>query len=262
MKCLIAGMPSTGKTTFIGALSYLLSNPVEGQALSFAEIPADFSYLNRLQQPWLSIKEVDRTQIGGATNIELSLKRKTDGNVISVSLPDIAGENFQAIVQKQSQLIKDWDSEPDSLMLFIKDLDSSVFADEFQNDDTIKDTKLPSFDMKDISNEVQNVLILKELHNLFPWKKLAICFTAWDVYQNEYSNPREYLKQNSRFMNNFIKRYFPDAKLFGISAQGDIYSTGNVESLIEKTENGQRSFVVTEDGIKSYDLTLPLSSLI
>lgn len=261
MKCLIAGMPSTGKTTYIGALSYLLSNPVDGQVLTFAEFPEDFSYLNRLQQPWLSIKEVDRTQIGGATNIELNLKSNIDGSVISVSLPDIAGENFQAIVQKQSQLIKDWDSEPDSLMLFIKDLNSSVFADEFQNDDTNKDTKLPSFDMKDISNEIQNVLILKELHNLFSWKKLAICFTAWDEYLN-YDNPREYLEQNSRFMNNFIKRYFPDAKLFGISAQGDDYSKENVELLIERTENGQRSFVVTEDGSKSYDLTLPLSSLI
>lgn len=262
MKCLIAGLPSTGKTTYIGALSYLLSNPVDGQALEFAEIPEDFSYLNRLQQPWLSIKEVDRTKIGGATNIELCLKRNIDGNIISVSLPDIAGESFQAIVQNQSQYIKDWDNEPDSLMLFIKDLNSSLFADELQNDDPIKDTKLPSFDMKDISNEIQNVLILKELHNLFPWKKLAICFTAWDEYINNYANPREYLEQNSRFMNNFVKRYFPNTKLFGISAQGGDYSAENAELLIEKTENGQRSFIVTEDGSLSYDLTLPLSSLI
>jgi hypothetical protein len=262
MKCLIAGMPSTGKTTYIGALSYLLNNPVVGQSLSFAETPADLSYLNRLQQPWLSIKKVDRTQVGSSTNIELNLRRNSDDSVLSVSLPDIAGENFQAIVQKQSQVIRDWNSEPDSLMLFVKDLNSSLFADELPKDDTIADSKLPSFDLKDIANDVQNVLILKELRNLFPWKKLVICFAAWDEFEGTYSNPREYLEQNSRFMSNFLKRYFPDTKLFGVSAQGGDYNAENEDALIEKTENGQRSFVVTEDGSKLYDLTLPLSSLI
>ena len=262
MKCLIAGMPSTGKTTYIGALSYLLNNPVAGQTLSFAEVPADLSYLNRLQQPWLSIKEVDRTQIGGSTNIELTLSRNSDGSVISVSLPDIAGENFQAIVQRQSQAIKNWNSEPDSLMLFIKHLHSPLFADDFPKDDTVTDSKLPSFDLKDIANDVQNVLILKELSNLFSWKKLVICFAAWDEYQTEYANPRIYLEQNSRFLSNFLKRYFPNAKLFGVSAQGGEYKAENEDALIERTEKGQRSFVVTEDGVKSYDLTLPLSFLI
>lgn len=262
MKCLIAGMPNTGKTTYIGALSYLLDNPVIGQSLSFAETPADMSYLNRLQQPWLSIKKVDRTIRGGSTNIELSLRRNSDDSIITISLPDIAGENFLDIVQKQSQTIKDWDSEPDSLMLFIKDLNSPVFADELTEDDTITDSKLPSFELKDIANDVQNVLILKELKNLFPWKKLVICFAAWDEFQKEYANPREYLEQNSRFMSNFLKRYFPKAKLFGVSAQGGEYKAENEDDLIERTENGQRSFVVTEDGSKLYDLTLPLNSLI
>ena len=60
-KCLIAGLPSAGKSTYIGALAYLLREPVKGQILRYAQNPEDLSYLNRLTEPWLRQSIVERT---------------------------------------------------------------------------------------------------------------------------------------------------------------------------------------------------------
>ena len=55
-KCLIAGLPSAGKTTYIAALSYLLHNPISEQMLRFNILPDDISLINRLQHHGLNRK--------------------------------------------------------------------------------------------------------------------------------------------------------------------------------------------------------------
>lgn len=84
-KCLIAGLPAAGKTTYIAALSYLLHNPTERQKLSLREVPNDMSVINRLQNPWLGQRAVDRTSRGKVTNFEFKLTRNADAkNWISI----------------------------------------------------------------------------------------------------------------------------------------------------------------------------------
>ena len=83
-KCLIAGLPAAGKSTFIGALTYLLQYPVEGQLLKYVENPDDMSYLNRLTYSWLSQQKVDRTTRGYANRIELNVCKVTGESNISL----------------------------------------------------------------------------------------------------------------------------------------------------------------------------------
>ena len=78
-KCLIAGLPEAGKTTYIAALSYQLHNPNDKQILSIRELPNDMSVINRLQNPWLEQRIVDRTSRGKVTDLEFKLKRNADG---------------------------------------------------------------------------------------------------------------------------------------------------------------------------------------
>ena len=100
-KCLIAGLPAAGKSTYIGALAYLLQSPVDNQLLVLNESPEDLSYLNKLIDPWLSLQKMERTTRGFANNIDLDLIRKSDGKTFTVSLPDIAGEDYESIVIPQ-----------------------------------------------------------------------------------------------------------------------------------------------------------------
>ena len=264
-KCLIAGLPAAGKSTYIGALAYLLQNPVSEQLLAFNENPEDLSYLNKLIDPWLSLRAIERTTRGAANNIDLNLVRKTDGKFFSISLPDIAGEDYGAIVSQNTEILERWSEEPDALLLFINTWQNVILKDELGDCEPQDKTKEPpAFSLKDISSAAQNVLLLKELYNVFPWKKLAIGLSSWDKYQANYSTPVKMLQERTPFLYNFLSHYFPDAYIFGVSAQGDEYADDEEKQilLMGKTENGTRAFVVDKVGQKSYDLTLPLNYLI
>lgn len=263
-KCLIAGLPSAGKSTYIGVLAYLLSSPVKGQILRFSENPDDLSYLNRLSEPWLSQRIVDRTTLGSSFNIDFQLKRSTDDETICVQLPDIAGEDFVSMLKKQSEIVRSWSEKPDSLLFFIRECATNILAEQFGEEDKTGNAKgFPNFEVNSMSLDIQNVLLLKELHNLFPWKKLAIGISSWDLFTNDYPTPSDFLRQ-SPFLYNFIKHYFADAMIFGISAQGAEYNNSQelVEELEDRTIRGERAYIVTDKGEKSYDLTLPLNFLI
>ena len=264
-KCLIAGLPAAGKSTYIGALAYLLQSPVDNQLLVLNENPEDLSYLNKLIDPWLSLQKMERTTRGIANNIDLDLISKSDGKTFTVSLPDIAGEDYESIVIQNSEVIKSWSDEPDSLLLFINKWETSVLKEELGEAEPLDKAKEPPlFALNNMSAVAQNILMLKELYNLYSFKKLAVGLSSWDKYQDEYNSPVSMLKERTPFLYNFIMHYFPGAYIFGVSAQGDEYSDDEEmqNKLIEKTESGTRAFVVDKSGVKSYDLTLPLYYLI
>ena len=264
-KCLIAGLPAAGKSTYIGALAYMLQNPVNNQVLTLNENPEDLSYLNKLIDPWLNLQIMDRTTRGFANNIELNLIRKIDNKLFSVSLPDIAGEDYVSIVRMNSDVIANWSNKPDALLLFINKWNNDVLKEQLGETESLdKNGEPPAFELKDMSPVVQNVLMLKELRFLFPWKKLAIGLSSWDKYKTDYDLPIDMLRKRAPFLYNFIMHYFPHAYIFGISAQGDEYEESDEvqNNLIERTENGTRAYIVDDKGNISYDLTLPLNFLI
>lgn len=264
-KCLIAGLPAAGKSTYIGALAYMLQNPVNNQILTLNENPEDLSYLNKLIDPWLSLQRMERTTRGFANNIDLNLVRKADNKTFSISLPDIAGEDYESIVRMNSEVIASWSDKPEAMLLFINEWDNDILKEQLGETEPFdKNAEPPTFELKNMSAVVQNVLMLKELHHLFPWKKLAIGLSSWDKHQKDYGSPIDMLKTRASFLYNFIMHCFPNAYIFGVSAQGDEYvEDDNIQNkLIEKTENGTRAFIVDNKGSKSYDLTLPLNFLI
>lgn len=264
-KCLIAGLPAAGKSTYIGALAYMLQNPVSNQILTLNENPEDLSYLNKLIDPWLSLQKMERTTRGFANNIDLDLVRKADNKTFSVSLPDIAGEDYESIVRMNSEVIENWSDKPDALLLFINNWHNDILKEQIGESEPFDKTKEPSaFELKDMSPVAQNVLMLKELHNLFSWQKLAIGLSSWDKFQEDYASPKDMLRTRVPFLYNFIMHNFPEAYIFGVSAQGDEYVEDEEiqNKLIERTENGTRAFIVDSGGNKSYDLTLPLNFLI
>lgn len=263
-KCLIAGLPAAGKTTYIAALSYLLHNPNEGQKLCVRELPNDMSVINRLQNPWLGQRAVDRTSRGKVTDFEFKLKRDADGKTLDVNMPDIAGEDFSSLLEKQCEIINSWDDKPDSLLFFIKKIPTLVLTESFEdeNEGQASQDSIPKFTAQHIYEGVQNVLLIKELRRLFPWKRIAIGLTSWDLHNSD-EKPYDYLRQECPFLGNFLNQYFPEAYIFGISAQGWQYGDKlDIDDCMNKTIEGKRSFVITPEGEKSYDITLPLDYLL
>lgn len=263
--CLVAGLPAAGKSTYIGALAYLLQNPVSNQMLRYASNPDDLSYLNKLMTSWLNQKKLDRTTRGFANNIEFNVIHDVTGEQLTISLPDIAGEDFESIVQKNSEVVRNWSQTSDSLLLFINNWPDHTLAEDFGITEPEDKTKEPpKFTLGRMSVDIQNILLIKELYNIFRWKKLAIALSSWDLYKDAYPSPSNFIKQRSPFLHNFLSHYFPEAYIFGISAQGAEYIDNEqfTEMLIQKTENGERSYIVQPDGTLSYDLTIPLIELL
>ena len=263
-KCLIAGLPEAGKTTYIAALSYQLHNPNGLQKLSIRELPDDMSVINRLQNPWLEQRIVDRTSRGKVTDLEFKLKRNADGKSLDVNMPDIAGEDFSSLLEKQCEIINSWNDKPDSLLFFIKKIPTLVLTESFgdENKESASQDKIPKFTSQHIYEGVQNVLLIKELRRLFPWKRIAVGLTSWDLHNSE-EKPYDYLDQECPFLGNFLNQYFPEAYIFGISAQGWEYDENmDIDDCMNKTIEGERSFVITPEGEKSYDITLPLNYLL
>lgn len=81
-------------------------------------------------------------------------------------------------------------------------------------------------------------------------------------------NPKDYLRDESPALYNFIECYIPNADIIGLSSQGLEYPKENEESyeatkkeIKAKTREGKRSFVEVGDDI-IHDLSLPLYLLI
>lgn len=49
-KCLIAGLPDAGKSTYIAALAYILEHPSDDQALRINVRSTDRAYINKLSE--------------------------------------------------------------------------------------------------------------------------------------------------------------------------------------------------------------------
>jgi GTPase SAR1 family protein len=92
---LLCGLPSSGKTTFLAALWYLLYNNNEiATALSLRAFPQKREYLNELSELWSSFIQFTRTS---DELQEISLQLNDGPREIDFHIPDMSGETWEAI---------------------------------------------------------------------------------------------------------------------------------------------------------------------
>ena len=259
-KCLIAGLPDAGKSTYIAALAYILEHPSDEQALRINVRSSDRGYINKLSEAWLSQETLERTVQGGLNRINFSILDKDSSNFI-LSIPDIAGEEFKSLIQKRDSVLDDWDSDCNCLLLFINNLPNvHILQEQIGEISPSSDNTFPEFSVDLISVDIQIVLMVKALLGKFNINKLTVCISAWDELSEDFATPADCLIQRSPILYNFVKYYFPKAQIFGVSAQGGKYDDNIVDELYECTTKNQRAYVVTPEGETKYDITLPLKS--
>lgn len=278
-KCMIAGLPGSGKSTYIGALWYCLMHPdnIEGIKLvaDKMNLADDLTVLNRLSDAYKNVKLIDRNYSDQNETVQINLKVADSDTRLQVEVPDFLGENFRDLVElKESELVSKWLNDTDTLVYFMNEVTPPEFEDDHgpEDDESPMPAKdVPPFSIKTISAVAMNIMVLKCLLSKKTFKKVVVVLSWWDKNTDNGvvpNNPQKYLKEYSPALFNFIQYHIPNFEIIGLSAQGQEYpkeDQGDYEAtkkeIKAKTREGKRSFVEIEDKIL-HDLSLPLYLLI
>lgn len=248
---LIAGLIGSGKSTLIGALAYAIKTG--NSSYKFVDRPEDLTPLAKLYKPWLSLTPVNRTALGNSETFEFSLKKDV-GPQVTISIPDYAGEDFERLISKQSDILNHWGGERNALIFLIKDFELDALEEAFVTDVTNKpNSPIHPFSLEVTTSQVKNILLLKELLKCVRWESVTIGISAWDRYDDDYM-PDTFFKEKAPVLYNYIKHYLPRTKIIGVSAQGAEYTETIRQELSEKTMNNTRSWLVINND-RMYDLT-------
>lgn len=94
-KIVIAGMPESGKSTFIAALRHLLVSQDVPTALVATRLSDSEKHLNQLENEWIACEKVRRTKQAVEEWVSLFVKRETDSTEAEIVMPDFSGEAFR-----------------------------------------------------------------------------------------------------------------------------------------------------------------------
>lgn len=248
---LIAGLIGSGKSTLIGALAYAIK--MGKCSYSFVDRPEDLTPLAKLYKPWLSLTPVNRTALGNSETFEFSLKKEV-GPQITISIPDYAGEDFERLISKQSDILNHWGGEKNALIFLIKDFELDALEEAFVTEvENRENLPIHPFSLELTTSQVKNLLLLKELLKCVRWESVVIGISAWDRYDDNYL-PDTFLKEKAPVLYNYIRHYLPKTKVIGVSAQGAEYAENLRQELTERTMNNTRSWSVINNE-RGNDLT-------
>ena len=291
-KCLIAGLPDAGKSTYLGALWYVINNDIHKDQFALKasanNLPENVEQLSALSQRWMRVEDMERTSQDVASNITFNLTPKDGEDDIVLKVPDFRGESIRQVISgTQPKEFDEWLEASDTLLYLMSEVSPDRFADDYVQDEDEKQAEqkqangsmVPAFDLKKMSHCAQNMLTLRYLAAYGSFSKVVICLTEWDKMINgqDERTPEDFLREESPAFYNFINYHFKHVTFFGLSAQGAEYEYEEYDGedgqkhkrvtetckkkLQAATLKGDRAFVVA-DNEKSNDITLPLAELL
>lgn len=263
---IIAGLPGSGKSTFIAALWSCLEERFDNMKLSLEKLPKNSEYLYELSSNWNNLKEVDHTSVD-RPQINIPLSLNGSGETIDLYIPDYRGETFKGLIlNRNTNRMKEIISQSHFLLFFISRCHPGTFIDDYGSDESNEgkneadEIKLDSRLMSNDSVDALNMLVLKWLKQNGLFDKIILCISAWDT-KSDYSSAEEYVSMKSPGFYNFIKYHFPTAEFMGVSAQGYDYDSQKKNEFEEKTLEGKRAYIVEKNDVK-FDISLPIYKLI
>jgi hypothetical protein len=275
--CFIIGLPETGKTTFLAALSYTLKQARVPTMLRWRNFNGDHQYLTRLIKTWLSGEKVART-MPAMQQQRLSLELIDEqGTTYMVSFPDLSGELFQE-QYKNREMDKntaEYIKNCESFMLFLNpeksnvpEYISSVPFEERKNIQTASELDIEN-NQNGYNNTVPSAVQLVDILQFVDFLKnnapynLSIIVSAWDIIEERTPalKPEQFVSEQLPFLWQYIFSNSPkiQVRYYGVSAQGGTLE-GDVNAFLLKFEwkPVERIIVVDNNGKRDHDITLPL----
>ena len=269
---LLCGLPASGKTTFLAALWYLLSQKEILAALTLGALPQNRVYLNELSRKWSRFIPFERTP-DEVQEISMQLK---DGPVdIDLHVPDMSGETWEAVWSTRlcAEHAAKWAQAARGIMLFLhaEKIDHPLDIMNYKAmveaaGQTQEGADLTAWSPDNAPTQVVLVDILQAL-SMPPLgsygRRLAVIISAWDKAQDMGMTPDKYLRIHFPLFHQFLhcSGNFSKVKVFGVSAQGgDLESTEDAKRL-EAEDVPSKRIRVVEDDLTHHDLTVPIQWL-
>jgi GTPase SAR1 family protein len=285
-KCLMVGLPRTGKTTYLAALWHVVRSDEVSGSMSLVRREGSQAYLNQIASQWSKCKELDRTPGEGESGIALQLSHPSLGTGIRLEIPDTSGEMYQSHWEFRhcSEAFAKLARNSDGCLLFIHPeklvepsflVDANAIYDEWTADDSAVETVMYSeedaaspetkdslgeteWEAKNAPTQVQLIEILQDLVDLSKRRqRVAIIISAWDIAERLANSPdvwfRERVPMLWQYLESNSEQFSYD--IFGVSAQGG--KVDEAEKLLEFHTASDR-ITVKHRTYFGHDITMPI----
>ena len=233
-RILLAGLPSSGKSTYIGLLFMAIEAAVG--PIRLTSFQGDFQYVNELADRLSRCDEAIRTDVNLTEGFNAQLTTE-DGRSFSLRLPDYSGETWKTALEARgwSERVEDDVHQSTGICLFLKvgalvndgtirdarrHFSSLVEAGPDWSDDVEEDTAVEA--SQTVTTQVALVDLLQVLMERRGGVecRLSIVLSAFDLAGKV--SPAEWLELNLPLLHQFIRSSQAEieAKVFGASAQG------------------------------------------
>lgn len=267
--CLMAGLPETGKTTFLAALWYVAKSDEVPGSMRLERREGDQEYLNNIADAWSKCAELDRTPGEGEMGVTILLRDPKNDGIVRLSIPDMSGELFGAQweTRRCTAEFADLVNEVGGCLLFlhpgkmietqwIADANATL-ADWAGEDEEESETRSGSdWEAKTAPTQVQMVELLQFMAELSERHlRLAVVVSAWDLVKGTVT-PAEWVEKRLPLLWQYIAANHAlfTAEFMGVSAQGGERTDA---SLLEY-EAASHRIQIHAAGSENHDITHPV----
>lgn len=273
-RCLMVGLPKTGKSTFLGALWHVVRSKEVTGSLELVRREGSQAYLNDLADSWSQCNNLDRTPFNGELDISPLLTDCESGRNFKLAIPDTSGEMYQSNWELR-QCSSDFASlakrshgcllfiHPETVdePKFLADARSSLLWSGGQNEANALPPVVIEWEPKFAPTQTKLVEVLQDIIDFNGSQlRIAVIVSAWDLVGND-TKPETWFRQRLPLLWQFLTSNSTEFAftVFGVSAQGG--SNDDADSLLE-FENPSQRILVVHDNYSGNDITLPIKWLL
>src|ERR1700733_5754506 len=225
-KLLLMGLPSTGKTSYLAALWYMVNQLNIKCGLRLEKLDGESKYLNEICEAWLQYRPVTRNLLDSEKLVSMALKNESTRQGVRLIVPDLSGESFR-LQWTERQLTSEYDEhlrEASGGILFVHPegivkpirIDTLDDLAEVLGDDAVPETEvgggtspMPTRPWKreNAPTQVQLVELLQFIssrEHFRPPFRLVILVSAWDLLVSLNETPSVWVSGQLPLLQQFL----------------------------------------------------------
>lgn len=269
----LIGLPSTGKTTYLGALWQVIQDACDDSVVE-VDVTGDRAYLQDIGERVASGDEMRRTDVNSVDGLTLTVRFQS-GLVSELEVPDLSGETVRMLVEERvwHPNLYDAIAQADAIALFLHPdqvrvpVRRNLFAEmstapgasssdgpPLENADTVEFTLELACTGAIVTDILENILTLASPQ---PQVRLAIVVSAWDLTEGGLT-PDEWLSQRLPAIAAWCRtnKWRVSSAVFGVSAIGGSLPDDR-DALLAKGSVSARAYAQASNG-RPIALSAPL----